>query len=198
MTSFAGSIGIIGIALILSISTGVNAYISSIEKETLSEYPLSIQSTGIDMSAMMGEPVKKNNSEVKVVDMMENMFSKIGSNDLKNLKAYIEEHKEINQYARAVEYDYGISPQIYANDQYGIRQVNPDATMKKLGMGTSSNSMMSSMMNTNVFYSLPSHASLYDDQYDVKRVTGLKIKMNVYWYSLKKVVSAILCCIHWV
>ncbi len=50
-----------------------------------------------------------------------------------------------------VEYDYGISPQIYANDQYGIRQVNPDATMKKLGMGTSSNSMMSSMMNTNVF-----------------------------------------------
>ena len=168
LTSFAGSIGIIGIALILSISTGVNAYISSIEKETLSEYPLSIQSTGIDMSAMMGEPVKKNNSEVKVVDMMENMFSKIGSNDLKNLKAYIEEHKEINQYARAVEYDYGISPQIYANDQYGIRQVNPDATMKKLGMGTSSNSMMSSMMNTNVFYSLPSHASLYDDQYDVK------------------------------
>ena len=100
MTSFAGSIGIIGIALILSISTGVNAYISSIEKETLSEYPLSIQSTGIDMSAMMGEPVKKNNSEVKVVDMMENMFSKIGSNDLKNLKAYIDEHKEINNYAR--------------------------------------------------------------------------------------------------
>ena len=168
LTSFAGSIGIIGIALILSISTGVNAYISSIEKETLSEYPLSIQSTGIDMSAMMGEPLKKNNSEVKVVDMMENMFSKIGSNDLKNLKAYIEEHKEINNYARAVEYDYGISPQIYANDQYGIRQVNPDATMKKLGMGTSSNSMMSSMMNTNVFYSLPSHASLYDDQYDIK------------------------------
>ncbi len=146
----------------------MNAYISSIEKETLSEYPLSIQSTGIDMSAMMGEPLKKNNSEVKVVDMMENMFSKIGSNDLKNLKAYIEEHKEINNYARAVEYDYGISPQIYANDQYGIRQVNPDATMKKLGMETSSNSMMSSMMNTNVFYSLPSHASLYDDQYDVK------------------------------
>ena len=190
LTSFAGSIGIIGIALILSISTGVNAYISSIEKETLSEYPLSIQSTGIDMSAMMGEPVKRNNSEVKVVDMMENMFSKIGSNDLKNLKSYIEEHKEINQYARAVEYDYGISPQIYTNDQYaicppsasisrispqiytndqyGIRQVNPDTTMKKLGMGTSSNSMMSSMMNTNVFYSLPSHASLYDDQYDVK------------------------------
>ena len=168
LTSFAGSIGIIGIALILSISTGVNAYISSIEKETLSEYPLSIQSTGIDMSAMMGEPVKRNNSEVKVVDMMENMFSKIGSNDLKNLKSYIEEHKEINQYARAVEYDYGISPQIYKNDQYGIRQVNPDTTMKKLGMGTSSNSMMSSMMNTNVFYSLPSHASLYDDQYDVK------------------------------
>ena len=84
------------------------------------------------MSAMMSEPVKKNNSEVKVVDMMENMFSKIGSNDLKNLKAYIEEHKEINNYARAVEYDYGISPQIYANDQYGIRQVNPDATMKNL------------------------------------------------------------------
>ena len=120
------------------------------------------------MSAMMGEPVKRNNSEVKVVDMMENMFSKIGSNDLKNLKSYIEEHKEINQYARAVEYDYGISPQIYTNDQYGIRQVNPDTTMKKLGMGTGSNSMMSSMMNTNVFYSLPSHASLYDDQYDVK------------------------------
>lgn len=168
LTSFAGSIGIIGIALILSISTGVNAYISSTEKETLSEYPLSIQSTGIDMSAMIGEPVKKNNSEVKVVDMMENMFSKIGSNDLKSLKTYIEKHKEINQYARSVEYNYDISPQIYTNNQYGIRQVNPDSTMKKLGMGTSTNSMMSSMMNTNVFYSLPSHSSLYNDQYNVK------------------------------
>lgn len=170
LTSFAGSIGIIGIALILSISTGVNTYISSIEKETLSEYPLQIQSTGFDMSAMVGEPNKKDNnkSQVKVVDMMENMFSKIGSNDLKSLKKYINNHQEIKKYARAIEYDYGITPQIYSSDQYGIRQVNPDSTMKKLGMGSSTNSLMSSMMNTNVFYSLPSNKSLYNDQYDVK------------------------------
>ena len=148
----------------------MNTYISSIERETLSEYPLQIQSTGFDMSAMVGDPNKNNktNSQVKVVDMMENMFSKIGSNDLKSLKAYIHQNKKINRYARAIEYDYDVTPQIYTSNQYGIRQVNPDSTMKKLGMGTSSNSLMNSMMNTNVFYSLPEHSSLYRDQYDVK------------------------------
>ena len=97
LTSFAGSIGIIGIALILALSNGVNAYIKSIEEETLSEYPLQIQSTGFDMTSMMvgnmdsgsGSSDKKEtkkDGEVKVMQMMTNMFSTMDSNDLKSLK----------------------------------------------------------------------------------------------------------------
>src|SRR5699024_1805517 len=102
LTSFAGSIGIIGIALILSLSTGVNQYIQSIEEETLSEYPLQIQSTGFDLTSMMADAQQGSNDEEKdnaqneskkkaqihVSEMITNMFSKIGSNDLASLKKY--------------------------------------------------------------------------------------------------------------
>ena len=108
LTSFAGSIGIIGIALILSLSTGVNAYIQSVEEETLSQYPLQIQSTGIDLSSMMlsnagGEGEKSG--DVKVIQMVTDMFSTMDSNDLKSLRAYLEGGKSgIEAYANAVEY----------------------------------------------------------------------------------------------
>ena len=89
LTSFAGSIGIIGIALILSLSNGVNQYIQSIEEETLSEYPLQIQSTGFDITSIMdtqsSDDSTKEDGEVQVFQMLTNIFSRVGSNDLTSL-----------------------------------------------------------------------------------------------------------------
>lgn len=185
LTSFAGSIGIIGIALILSLSTGVNQYIQSIEEETLSEYPLQIQSTGFDLTSMMGdaqqsgsdkekenkETESKKAAQVHVSEMITNMFSKIGSNDLASLKQYFDSgDSKIDNYTNAVEYTYDVSPQIYSSNTKNIRQVHPDNSFSSLGLGssTSSNSLMSSMMSTNVFFQMPGKDSLYKDQYDVK------------------------------
>ena len=183
LTSFAGSIGIIGIALILALSNGVNGYIQSIEEETLSEYPLQIQSTGFDITSMMvgntGTDDKSKDSsgkrnkdgQVKVMEMVTNMFSKMNTNDLKSLKKHLEKDNDaLKSYTNAVEYDYDVDPQIYREDSDGVRQVHPDKSFSSIGIGADSgaNSMMSSMMSTNVFYRMPKNTSLYEKQYDVK------------------------------
>lgn len=176
LTSFAGSIGIIGIALILSLSNGVNQYIQSIEEETLSEYPLQIQSSGFDITSMMtdGHPNQnkdKDDSKIYVSQMITNMFSKIGSNDLTSLKEYLDSGKgNIESNTNAIEYNYSISPQIYSSNTDKIRQVHPDSSFAPLGLGSSasSNGLMSSMMSTDTFYQMPSNAKLYEDQYDMK------------------------------
>lgn len=182
LTSFAGSIGIIGIALILSLSTGVNKYIQNIEEETLSEYPLQIQSTGFDITSMMvgnaggnssaDKKESKDDGKVKVIQMVTNMFSTMNSNDLESLKNYLdnEEASGIRKYTNALEYSYNVSPQIFKENGDKIRQVNPDKSFSALGLGssTSSNSMMSSMMSTDVFYEMPKNSSLYEKQYEVK------------------------------
>lgn len=216
LTSFAGSIGIIGIALILALSTGVNNYIQTIEEETLSEYPLQIESTGFDLSSMMvsasgasdsGSNSDKNKDEkkdqVNVLQMVTNMFSTMDSNDLKSLKSYLDDNKAIKKYTKAVEYSYNVAPQIYrvisdsdsattsgsdsdadsgsesnsesasestSNTDKKIRQVHPDTSFQSLGLGSSTgaNSMMSSMMSTDVFFQLPEDSALYEKQYDIK------------------------------
>ena len=128
MTAFAGSIGIIGIAAILSLANGVNNYIKNVEEETLSEYPLQIQSTGFDMTSMMlgaagvesdvsaGQGAAESDGEgtVRVAEMITNMVSSIGSNDLASLKAYFDSgESDIDQYTNAIEYTYNVAPQIY-------------------------------------------------------------------------------------
>lgn len=175
LTSFAGSIGIIGIALILSLSNGANIYIKSVEEDTLSEYPLQIQSTGIDISSLLigtnNEEEKENEGDINVSKRITNMFSTIGSNDLKSFKKYLEsDESNIKKYTKAIEYSYDVTPTIYTSDTENIRQVNPDTTFASLGMGAgaSSNSMMSNMMSTNVFFKMPKDSSLYESQYDVK------------------------------
>lgn len=175
LTAFAGSIGIIGIALILSLSNGVNSYIQSVEEDTLSQYPLQIQSTGIDMGAMlmgnMENQVKNEEGDIHVSNMLANMFETIGTNDLVALKEYLEsKESHIMDYAKAIEYSYSVSPIIYKDDTNNLRQVNPDVSFNSLGIGsgTSSNSLMSSMMSTDVFFELPKEKSLYESQYDVK------------------------------
>lgn len=173
LTSFAGSIGIIGIALILSLSNGVNSYIQTIEEDTLSEYPLQITSTGFDMSSMLVDDNEKSksNKDVQVANMMTTMFSKIGSNDLQSLKKYIQDNQaQLKQSTNSIEYTYNIAPQIFSFTNEEYRQVNPDKTFASLGMGSSSssNSMMSSMMSTDVFKSMPKNTNLFSEQYDVK------------------------------
>lgn len=179
LTSFAGSIGIIGIALILSLSNGVNNYIQSVEEETLSEYPVQIQSTGMDFTTMMAESRGQgegseeiSESQIRVAQMISGMLSRVDSNDLTSLKEYLDQGGSgVEKYANAVEYSYSAAPQIYRleeNEQ--IRQVNPDRSFTPLGIGTgtSTNSMMSMMMNTDVFHAMPENVELYENQYDLK------------------------------
>ena len=182
MTAFAGSIGIIGIAAILALANGVNTYIANVEEETLSEYPLQIQSTGFDMTSMMvGAAAEGSDSvngeegdgddRVKVINMITNMFSSVTSNDLASLKEYFDSGQSgIEQYTSTIEYSYDVVPQIYSSDTKTIHQVNPDTSFSSLGISStvSSNSIMSASMSTNVFYEMPSNPNLYENQYDVK------------------------------
>ena len=185
MTAFAGSIGIIGIAAILALANGVNNYIKSVEEETLSEYPLQIQSTGFDMTSMMlgaatgaggntggeGDGSGDDQNLVGVTEMVTNMFSSIGSNDLASLKEYLDSgESDIDQYTNAIEYTYNVAPQIFSSNTEKLRQVNPDKSFSALGLGssTSSNSLMSMSMSTDTFYEMPSDPNLYENQYDVK------------------------------
>ena len=159
----------------------MNDYIQSVEEETLSEYPLEIQSTGFDLTSMMAmnmgtddkDAEKEDDDQVNVVQMITNMFSTMDSNDLKSLKKYLDDHeKKVSKYAKSVEYSYSATPQIFRldKDRDRIRQVNPDKSFASLGLGSSSsaNSMMSSMMSTDVFYEMPREENLYKNQYDVK------------------------------
>ena len=115
---------------------------------------------------------KENSGDkVKVIKMVTNMFSTMASNDLEALKKYLDEGDSgIEQYTTAVEYTYNISPQIFKENEDGIRQVNPDKSFDAVGLGSSSgsNSLMSSMMSTDVFYEMPENSKLYEKQYDIK------------------------------
>ena len=181
LTAFAGSIGIIGIALIISLSTGVNQYIDDMERDTLSEYPLQILSSGMDLtsllSANMPDQTASSSTDlgegmVPVRQLVTQMVAGITSNDLKSLKSYLESDAcDLSGSVSSIEYSYNVQPQIYRVDDDGsIRQVNPDSSLSALGISSTSstNSMMASMMNTSVFYQLPSSSTLYDSQYDVK------------------------------
>ena len=194
MTAFAGSIGIIGIAAILSLANGVNDYIKTVEEETLSEYPLQIMSTGFDMTSMLMGSVSDSASdadggagdqggsasddsgeaaegEVGIAEMITTMFGSVGSNDLASLKTYLDSGESgIEPYVNAIDYTYDVAPQIFSADVDNLRQVNPDRSMASLGIGsgTTSNSLMSMAMSTDVFYEMPDDPSLYESQYDVK------------------------------
>ncbi|MDO5677700.1 MAG: ABC transporter ATP-binding protein/permease [Propionibacteriaceae bacterium] len=179
MTSFAGSIGIIGIAAILALANGVNAYIKGVEEDTLSQYPLTIQSQGFDMTAMlaassglMGEVHGDggNTGTVREVPLMANMFSSVGTNDLASLKTYLDDDGgEIDDLVTAVEYSYDVTPHVYSSAlTNGPRQVNPDPALAALGFqpppGASS---MAAGMRTSAFAELVEDLSLVDEQYEV-------------------------------
>lgn len=179
MTAFAGSIGIIGIASILALANGVNNYIKNVEEDTLSEYPLTIESQGVDITSMMMMPgggaaddsAQEDDTQVSEYKMLSNMFSRIGSNDLASLKEFLDDGGDgIGQYTNSIQYSYSVTPQIYSSDtEDGVRQVNPDTSFSALGLGssTSSNSLMSMSMSTDVFYEMADDTHLIENQYDV-------------------------------
>ncbi|MCL2482514.1 MAG: ATP-binding cassette domain-containing protein [Propionibacteriaceae bacterium] len=178
MTSFAGSIGIIGIATILALANGINAYIRSVEEDTLSLYPLTIQTQGIDLTSLLtGSNSSSDDSssstatgDVHEVKTLAKMFSHVGSNDLGSLKTYFDSDSSgIQQYVNSIQYNYNVTPQIFSTDtSESVRQVNPNAVFTALGMNTTSSSSLLSMgMSANVFSSLPDDMGLVNGQYDV-------------------------------
>ena len=145
LTAFAGSIGIIGIALILAISTGVKEYINKIEQNTLSEYPLEIEDQMLDISSManslLGRQQEKTQIEkgkIKSKDIMDSMLdlmsNKVQNNNLAELKKYIEKDSKIKENSSNIEYSYDLDLNIY-RDSEEITQVNPSTVMNAVGMG---------------------------------------------------------------
>ena len=185
LTSFAGSIGIIGIALILSLSNGVQSYIKKVEEDTLSSYPITIQESTIDVSSMLEGLMGNNNEDEKVydankiysknvmTDMMSSVSAKVQSNNLEELKKYLDnEDTNIKENSTAIQYGYNLQLNVYnSNTENGIVQVNPSTVMEKIGMKSSTeNSQMSQMMSyssNDVWTEMIDNQELLNTQYDL-------------------------------
>ncbi len=188
MTSFAGSIGIIGIALILSLSTGLRQYISKVEEDTLSSYPLTLEETSVDVNDMitsiMGSAEEIDHTDTEQIytnnimsGMIETMLSGMTSNNLKDFKAYLEkEDSPIAPLCNAIQYVYSTQMNIYrADTTNGIYQVNPSQVFDKMGMPTPQTDSTSplagssamGMMNSGVWQELLDNEELLLTQYDV-------------------------------
>lgn len=185
LTSFAGSIGIIGIALIMSLSHGMQSYIDQMENDTMASYPIEIQANSSDMSTLMTTMMgmKKKTEEHKdskiysrpyVEDVLESLSSS-KKNNLSAFKSYIESSKgkEFRKTAKAIEYDYNLNLQVYnENTDSGLVQVSPNGLLDKLGMSDmmsiQSQFMDSSAMtNDQVWLSLPESKKLRNDEYQL-------------------------------
>lgn len=185
LTSFAGSIGIIGIALIMSLSHGMQSYIDQMENDTMASYPIEIQSSSSDMSTlmttMMGmkkESKKHNDSKIYSRPYVEDVLESLSSskkNNLSAFKSYIESNKgkEFRKTAKAIEYNYNLNLQVYnENTDSGLVQVSPNGLLDKLGMSDmmslQSQFMDSSAMtNDQVWLYLPESKKLRDDEYQL-------------------------------
>ena len=182
LTAFAGSIGIIGIALILSLSSGVQNYIKKVEEDTLSEYPLTIAKESVDTSAMLTALMdeekpeeERENDKIYSRNIMTKMISsvsqKVTTNNIQELKKYLEEENNvIKENSNAIQYTYNIPINIYKeNTEDGVVKVNPSTIMSEvMGMQTSqASSMMSSYSNMNVWTEMLDNKELINSQYDV-------------------------------
>ena len=179
LTAFAGSIGIIGIALILSLSNGVSRYISNMEKSTLAAYPLQISSTGVDLTSMMDPDTYTSVSSsaepapdgmVTVSQLLAQLNIGATSNDLRSLKEYLDSDACTIRDNATVEYAYSASPLIYRQNPDGtVQKLNPDTTFSDIASeSTSVTSIMTSMSSPYVFCEMAETPALYEDQYDVK------------------------------
>ncbi len=192
LTSFAGSIGIIGIALILAISTGVQNYIQKVEEDTLSSYPITIEESTVDMTSMMEAMMGENEEDTSgheegkvyssdiMSDMITTLSNKLENNNLAELKKELTENQKIASQSNAIQYSYDLSINLYNPDTTnGVVRVNPSTVMNAMGMGemieAQNNSSMASMMgsssmmmsNTDVWTKMLDNEELLQSQYDV-------------------------------
>ncbi len=179
LTAFAGSIGIIGIALILSLSHGIQNYIDKTEKETLSSYPLTIQKESVDMSSLLenltgNQEIKDyDDNDIHSVNIMGDMFTsmtqEVEHNDLKAFKEYLDNHSTIKDYTSDIQYSYNVTMNVYKNDIEDIAQVNPTQIFDAIGMSTSgiSNAYSGYLSNYDVFYEMINNEELNKQQYDL-------------------------------
>ena len=174
LTSFAGSIGIIGIALILSLSTGFQNYIDQIQEDTLTSYPLTITSETADTTSMLLSMVSESEEEtqgdiVKESQIITDMFTKIGTNDLISFKKYLEDNSnKVDNMVSLVRYGYSVTPLIYTNnDNKGITQLNPSDLMTSLSGGMVNSNTAMSGMTMSVFNEMIDDKDTLQTQYDV-------------------------------
>lgn len=188
LTAFAGSIGIIGIAMILSISNGIQLYIDRVQRDTLSSYPITLQAESIDISSMVTSMTGNSDSEEHedkskiysndiMGDMINTMVKEVKSNNLSEFKKYIENGgSDIKSYVSDIQYSYDVSLNIYMKDtSNGVEQLNPSTMFDSIyGEGaTSTSSAMSSGMgmgmfsNSSVWNQLLGNQQVLDEQYDV-------------------------------
>lgn len=182
LTAFAGSIGIIGIALILSLSSGMQNYINRVEEDTLSSYPITLQETTMDTGKLLNAAMDSGNTyenynddKIHSMNITNDMLSLMGSgaksNNLEAFKSYIDENSnKFNEYANAIQYSYNLDLNIYKENNDGYTQVNPDQIMNELGFG-SMNEIGSMFTNNtssyNAFSEMLDNKQLIEDQYDV-------------------------------
>ena len=191
LTAFAGSIGIIGIALILSLSNGVNDYIAKVEQDTLSSYPLTIAKQSYDLTSMLtgdagsaddsaSDATAANDNDssqesdqqgsIQVFTMLKDMFASVKSNDMASFKAFLDEGGDgISSEVSAIQYDYGITPLVYRADTTdGAVQLSPNSMTTAMTGGASSTAMAGTGMGaTTSFNEMIDNRELLDEQYDV-------------------------------
>lgn len=182
LTAFAGSIGIIGIALILSISNGIQNYIDRVQRDTLSSYPIQLQKESVDVSSMIENMMGNKDKNVDhdkdkiysnniMTDMVNSMVAEVNSNNLKAFKSYLENHKcDVDGYISDIQYSYDVPLYIYSTDTSdGVTQLNPSSVMENMyGMSVSGDGMMSAgMQNTSVWSRLFDNRQMLDEQYDL-------------------------------
>lgn len=172
ITAFAGSIGIIGIALIMSLSNGVNEYIAGIEEDTLSSYPITIEEIMMDSSAFLTSfenqtgkgderDLNKIYSNDVMVDMISLMTSKISTNNLEKFKEFLDSNNEIKDYVNEIKYSYNVPMNVYKNDTETVTKVNPSPVFDKLGMGSNFT------MTTDIWQQLMENKEYLESQYEV-------------------------------
>lgn len=182
LVSFAGSIGIIGIALILSLSSGMQNYINKVEEDTLSSYPITLQETTMDTQKLLNtvmdnQNTYENHNDNKIYsmnmtsDMLSLMSNGAKTNNLEAFKKYITDNKNtFNQYANAIQYSYNLSLNIYKQNEDKYTLVNPEQISEKLGMSQMnqmSNMFSGGMSTYNAFSELIDNPSLIEEQYDI-------------------------------
>lgn len=190
IVAIAGSIGIIGISLVLALSNGVNSYISAQETAALSQYPLEIDRTGFDMAGLMGNSsgtsgmadaqesgtdTEKDKGKdggkgtIAVRSLMRGLLSKVNTNDLTSFKKWLDQDGTVRDESDAIEYLYDVTPRIYREKDGNPTQVSPVNLLEGLDLGNSQmSSMMGSAMNMDVFFMLPESRKILNDRYSLE------------------------------